>query len=317
MKRTLVFPILLLAAACADRGSTADPSAARQASAARATLERGHDAYLAGDFLAMSRALKDVLASADADAEVRANALALLERAYEVRDDHRIPADWTLPPGLAVLTLGEVRVEEPDGTSFTAYLSGRIDDPRRIEQLQVEHGGEVLIDKLAGKGKLEADSREDDGMCHFSLELDDARPLPPGVYGVHVALAGAPPTEGWVIVSDIVSTAAPRIRAPGLDAAAGQNPTLVFEDFRSPAYRPFESRTLFLRVVPQAGGAGWSLWTDQVGFTEIVVGKDARAPATMLAPGRHRINVTFTETRRFGPMQLSRQSRTLQPFTVR
>jgi hypothetical protein len=313
MKRALVLPILLLATACADRTSTAS----LQASVARAALERGHDAFLAGDFLSMSLAAKDVLASDDEDADIRASSLALIEKAYEVRDDHRIPADWTLPPGLAVLTLGEVRVEEPDGTSFTAYLSGRVDDPGRIEQLQVEHGGEVLLDRLAGKGKLEADPREDDGMCHFSLELDDARPLPPGVYGVHIVLAGAPPTDGWVIVSDVVSTAAPRIRAPGRDATAGTNPTLVFEDFTSPAYRPFERRALYLGVSPYGRGVGWSLWTDQVGFTEIVVGKDARGPATDLMPGRHRVNVSFTETRQFGPMQLGRKSRTLQPFMVK
>jgi hypothetical protein len=313
MKRLRVLGIvpLLVLAACTDHAATA------QGSAARAALERAHDARLAGDFLAMSLALEDALASSDTDAVVRSDALALLEEAYEVRDGHRIPATWTLPPGLAVFTLGEVRVEEPDGTRFTAFLSGHIDDPRRIEQLQVSHGGEVLLDKLAGKGKLDVEPRDDEGMCYFSLELDDARPLPPGLYGVYVALAGAPPTHGSVIVGDVVSTAAPRIRAPGLDAAAGRNPTLVFEDFTSPAYRAFERRTLYLAVSRPGEGVDWSLWTDKVGFTEIVVGKDARGPAATLTPGRHWINVTFTETRRFGPMRLSRESRTLQPFVVR
>jgi hypothetical protein len=163
----------------------------------------------------------------------------------------------------------------------------------------------------AGLGKFRHDAREDDGMFHFTVELSGARRLDPGVYGLHVQLAGAPSTDGLVLVGDLVSSAAPRIRAPGLDVIAGPSPTLSFDDFFSPGYRPFERRTLYLSVVPQGGGDGWSLWTDKPGFTEVAVGKDP------LAPGRYWINVSFTEKRRFGPVQLSRSSRTLQPFRVR
>ncbi len=314
MNRTLLLPVLL-AAACADPGASSSTADAH-ATVERAALDRAHEAYLAGDFLGMSLALKEVLAPPDADVDVRANALSLLDEAYELKGGH-LPADFALPPGLAVLDLGQVRVEQPDETSFVAYLAGRIDDPGRIQQLRVTRGGEIVLDAVAGKGRLRHDAPDDDGMTHFSVELDGARPLDPGVYGVHVELASAPPMDGWVIVGDLVSSAAPRIRAPGLDAAAGRRPTLSFEDFTSPAYRPFERRTLYLAVSPQGGGEGWSLWTDQVGFTEVVVGDDPRGPATTLSPGRYWINVSFTEKRRFGPMQLSRQSRTLQPFQVR
>jgi hypothetical protein len=316
MKRTIVALTLLLAAACTDRGSATEAALDSLPQAGRPALDHAHAAYLTGDYLGMSLALKEVLSNPPVDADVRDNALALLEKAYEVTGG-RIPADWTLPRGLTRLGLGQTRVEEPGETGFGASLSGFIDDPARIQVLQVSHGGEVVLDKAKNHWKV--DPPDEDGQLYFSVEAPEVRPLEPGLYDVHLELAGVPPVDGWVIVGDLVARAAPRIRAPGLDAVVDdRNPTLSFEDFYSPGYRPFENRTLYLAVWPQGGRAGWSLWTAEPGFTEVVVGKDRRGtPQAALEPGRHWINVIFTEKRRFGPMGLGRASSTHQPFRVR
>jgi hypothetical protein len=313
----LVMMSLSTLAACGDAAPTSGPPPLPStAGEVPAALARAHAAYLADDLVGMERSLHDVLADEAADPDVRDNALSLLEAAYE-RKGGTLPTDWALPSALDRLEVGQVRVEEPGVLRYSSWLGGRIDDPARLQELVLSRGGEVLLDREAGRGRLKVE-RDGDGLYSFSLEGDEeAHPFGPGVYDLRVDLAGAPPVTGWVLVGDLVSKAAPIIREPDVEAVVDGNPTLAFDDFTSPDYRPFERRSLWIGVWRQHATV-WSMWTGKPGFTSVVLGKDARGgPEGPLMSGRNWVSMQFAERRRFGPVLITRASRSQRPFDVR
>jgi hypothetical protein len=310
--KTLTPLFLVVVASCGDASPPAPSVATSEVPAA---LAAAHDAYLAGDMLGMNRSLHAVL-SGDPDPDVKANAIALLDAAYE-HADGKLPADWSLPAGMRTLELGQVRVEEPNLTRFSVWLSAHIEASSEIVGLTLSRGGETLIDLATGGGKRKVE-REKDGHTYFSLSTDEGtQPIGPGVYDVRVELRGEPPVVGWVLVSDITAKGAPHVYEPRSASLVSGNPTLSFEDFRSPAYRPFEQRTLWIGV-SRAEGIEWGLWTDSLGFTSVVLGDDDRGTSKMTLPGgRHWLAVMFSEKRRFGPIRVTRAVSTQQPFDVR
>jgi hypothetical protein len=311
--RTLPIALLLSSAACAADATSAPPAALRPVPEA---LAEAHEAYLADDMLTMTRSLRSVLEADAVDADVRENALALLDAAY-THARGSLPADWSLPRGLDKLEIGQVRVEEPNLVRFTVWLSLTVDDPADLTGLVLRRGDDVLLDLAAGRGRLKSE-RQKEGRYYLSLEGDEgAETAPPGVYEVRIAMRDQAVVSGWVIVGDNVAATAPRITAPARGVRVDANPTLSFEDWRSPAFRPFEERLLWVGV-SRAAHLEWSINVARPDFTEVVVGQDGRGqPETKLAPGRHWVAVQFTEVRRFGPMRVARAARTQGPFDVR
>lgn len=285
-------------------------------------LEAAHLAFLDRDYPHMTEAIRTVLADPATDAVTRQNVLGLLARAYEDADG-RLPADWTPPEGVTNLRLSQLRRQEPDDVSFKVELMGDVAERDTLTQVRlVRHPDDVVLDRQLKRGDWEVDL-DDDGTLTFSLERDRVEPLQEGLYLIELERKDGRRTTGWTIVSDLASTASPRVDSPAIGQTfTTGNPELRWEDFRSPQAKPFEVHKLHVYVVkltPQAPGwdLRWGLYLDNPLVHDAVVGKTASAHGVAaLEPGMYWLGVTYLDQRSLGPVRLRRGSRTARQFHV-
>jgi hypothetical protein len=321
--KTQTFLLLLLALVPACRSSAPTDSAPPPPEERTTALEAAHVEYLQGDFLAMTKRIRDVLADPKSDALVRENALELLEKGYESQAGV-LPTDWKLPAGFEGMSYKQIRVANPEDGHFSFLLSGRMDDPKRVDGLELRRWpDEVLLDKRAGIGKW-ASMRDDDGLHYFALEIEDRDALPaPGLFTMRLSLVDGTVVNGWFIVDRLTSSETPTMIAPVLHGSAtGPNPALRWQPFRSPEYAPFEKRVLSLWVSTREADGNhkdvWSIWQSNPGErTEAIIGKKGEGGAEVaLRPGDYWASITFAELRKLGPLHLMRMSRRNHPFHV-
>src|SRR5262249_20576267 len=95
------------------------------------------------------------------------------------------------------------------------------------------------------------------------------------------------------------------------------NPTVRWAPFRSPRYRDFEKRRTVIHVSRQSGGP--SVWefssSKEDEANEARIGS-VGSPNTALAPGDYRLQLSASESRRFGPVELIRSNCTVQDLHV-
>lgn len=305
----LVPVLFLLLVACES------PDAPLRSVPARAPdpLIDAHAAYLEGDLTRMAARLRETLERPDVGELVRDNSLALLEAGYAVGRGH-VDADWALPEGVTELRVMHLRKEEPTAVAFQIALRGVEAGADTVRQLRLLRDDVVVLDREAGQGAWSV-APEPDGGFFFELEGPELRePLDEGLYRVEILLADGSETAGWFILSGLTSTRSPRVDSPAPGEVTGPNPVFRFEDFRSPAHRPWEPRTLGAWAVSapprEPWSPAWSFFTDKPAQETLQVD----AP---LAPGDYWFGLNFRETRRFGPLTLVRASRTAVPFRVR
>lgn len=287
-----------------------------------AALQRAHEAALAGDVPGEVRAIEEVLTHPAADVDARDNALALLDATYA--EHHGVlPAGFALPQGLRRLEIVVVHATEPGLECYRTVLRGVLAPGTAVRSLTLRRWPDdvVLAHGAREYGRFST-SAEDDGGTFFELEGDElGAPLPSGVVRVVVELGNGATLDVAVVVDRLVSSATPRLRAPAADEVlAAGHPAVELDDFRSPEFAPFETRSLSLWLVhPGAVGLApvWSLWTSELGASRYALGAGPDTPPVDVSPGRYWLGVTFGERRRFGPIGLVRASRTSVPFTVR
>jgi hypothetical protein len=296
-------------------------------SGASERLKAAHAAFLEGDYRTMTLALKDVLSVEDGDRDERANALALLERAYAALGRQPMPADWTLPAGVGALKIGVRRKEKPDGVFYNLHVSGDQAALGTVTQVQlVRFPRQVVLDRGAGLGEWEEDAAPAVGNeppdITWSLSSDNAREPPgDGLYELTLKLRDGATTAGWVILGNLIATASPHVLAPSPGATVrASGLTARWRPFRSPELRPFERRGFSIGVYATDLGRDWEplwrRWSKEPETSSLEMGKGADGTVVPITPGRRALTVLYRETRQFGPVQLRREASTLVPFTV-
>jgi hypothetical protein len=123
----------------------------------------------------------------------------------------------------------------------------------------------------------------------------------------------------WLIAHALASTGTPEVRSPAAWASVSDpNPRVVWAPFRSPECTAFEQRAVGVQVrrVDEKALA-WELWSKKPDeLTEARLGSPAGVGRTALTPGDYRFFVVAGESRSFGPVEMVRGSRTVQPFHV-
>jgi hypothetical protein len=106
-------------------------------------------------------------------------------------------------------------------------------------------------------------------------------------------------------VSKLLSSDTPTIKVPFVGQTfSTATPTIKWEDFFSPEYRSFESRGVWIAAW---GPSHWETYIPDPNLTDVTVGTGGHGDRT-LVNGRYSFVVGFREVRKFGDLQLARQS---------
>ncbi len=302
---------------CADVLPPAAPGEAPHA------LARAHDAWLRGDLTTTSAEAVAALAAPGASRAATDNAAALLERAWEAGDG-ALPAPWTLPAGVTSVRVSVIRKEEPDRVTHRLVVQGTLAAPDALDDLWVRSPEGMLLHRAAGLGAWTVEP--EDGAWAFELESDEwDAPPPEGAYTVRfVPRGGAAVAEGVFPLTAQRASRSPRAQVlsgealgtPGdVPATVGTAPVLAWEDFRTPEHRAWEARAVSALVMRRAESGWRTVWSTWVG-APARGNAPTSAQAQGLEPGRHWLIVTWTESRRYGPLTLARAARTAVPFEV-
>lgn len=287
-------------------------------------LARGHKAFLDKDYRSVTGAVRTVLEDQAADATVRQNALELLGKAYG-ENAGKLPADWRLPAGVTNFKFKQMRKEQAEGIEYNHSLSLNAPTTEVIQNLRlVRFPDTVVLDRDANIGFWEVD-QEDDGTWTATMSADERRePLADGLYLFTIVLKNGTRTDGWFPLANLVSSASPKVSSPAVgETIRSANPTIRFEDFRSPEYDPSERRDLGVSVGQLVGAnyewqERWSYYVTHPSLMETTVGRENDADGvSALEDGKYWLSLSFSEQRMFGELKLRRVSRTSRPFFVK
>ena len=284
------------------------------------TLQSAHEAYLEGDFLALGERVRDVLLDTRSNELVKDNALELLDKAYEAQKGS-LPSRFVLPAGFEGIKYGVVRGMNGQSAFFHIFLYGHTRDVSHLKGVSLRRlPGEVLLDSSpdSGKGSLKI-KHDKPGYDTFVVERVMTALPPDGVFSLRFDLDDDTSSEGWFISRSQASSATPEIRTPvSSTSITDVHPVVSWVPFRSPEYRPFEFRTLSVYVSREgADGVSWDIWMQNYGeLGAVKVGDQPPALKTSLIPGDYWLNITCGEGRMFGPVGMTRESRSVAPFHV-
>ncbi len=288
-------------------------------------LYRAHEAYLRKDIRSMATELKELFKDPKSDETAQKNGLALLEQAYRLRGGNGIPVDWKLPAEITKMKVTLSYYKRENGDDYALKVSGNTQTQGVIKQLKVtRYPDHVLLDKQANIGEWEDKVDPGDGPY---FELDGprkAKPVEDGLYLLHLELAGGAVTEGWFLVSNMVSTEAPVVHTPSVgESFATRNPVFKFDDFKSTQFQKHENRSLWTAVVKAEPPKFewieiWSMWEGSPARTQLNIGNETDAAGVKrLENGRYNFFLSYKEERRFGDLRLGRQSVSITPFHVK
>src|SRR4051794_28695468 len=115
MKHIVTFASALVLAAC-ESSEPAAPAEAKRAGTtgtttetapARSALDAAHEAYLAGDWIALGERVRDVLLQPNTPSSIADNAYALLDKAYEAQGAN-LPSAFVLPSDVKTMNYSQV-----------------------------------------------------------------------------------------------------------------------------------------------------------------------------------------------------------------
>ena len=307
-------------AACSDPSgvSQKETPAATPASARPGVLDAAHEAYLNGDFIAMSERIRDVLLDPDSNELVKENAYALLDKAYESNKGN-LPSRFKLPEGYQGVQYGALRGMTKNGPFYQVFSRGRARDASHLVGLTVKRlPDEVLLDKQTKKGDF--DLRDDEaGYKDFVLQLKVPALPGDGVFTIRLELDDGTVSEGWFIGHNLEASACPEIKSPAPTATlADPNPLVTWVPFRTPQFAAFEHRTLVVGVSKADDeGNDWYFWTDKPGDLGAVrIGAHPGILEKKLDAGDYWLSVGAHELRNFGPIRVQRVASTVLPIHV-
>ncbi len=294
----------------AQRGNVAIPGALRAA----------HEAYLNGDFVALGERLREVLLDPGAGQLVRDNALALLDKAYEVRKG-ALPSAFVVPPTISKLQYACRHFVTPHGASYQIRFAGSAVDASRLVGVTVRLlPGGLVMDKVSGQGSFSV--RHDawakaHGVEEFVLDSPMLeQPPPDGVVSLRLELDDGTVSEGFLLTHALRPSSDPEILSPAaMSSLAGPNPLVRWT---TPRLTGATGERVRSGLAVSHEGESSSLWefsdaTDREAH-EVSLGSAAGSSSLALSPGDYRLSVSAVGARFFGPVEVLRSSRVSRPF---
>lgn len=288
---------------------------------AKKHLKKAHKALINKKYKKMALQLKHVFQYSEGNKAIEKNALELLDLAHKERGQKRIPVDWKLPKDIDYLKVG-FRTQYNKAADYTGYkidVVGLTEEPENLEQLRiVKYPNQIIIDKIKGIGSFDSWKNEDDRGFYLGRRFES--PKFDGLYLIQIKLKGQDLVNGWFISSKMKSSKTPTIKTP-IDGTIFNtpNPEFVWNNFLSPEYQNFEQRKLYLKITHfnSKRKTVWWWLSEKDPTRERVTLGDEGIGAHILKPGTYLLHLNYGERKKFGPIKLSRDSRTVVGFEVK
>ena len=222
--------------------------AAHLAFAVENKLSEAHLAYAESNYTEMVSEVKSVLMDERNSQFERNNALKLWGEAY--KHNNHLPSDWRLPNSIKKLKVSIQRRDSEGSIRYDLKVKGDTSKSNLIEQVQViKYPNLVIIDK---KAQVYEEWEEEiwDGVPEFKTQSRKQRErFEEGLYLLNIDTADGEKVRGWFVITDENSSDNPEIISPKPNGTLfGPHPTIEFEDFKSPEFRGFEYRGLWVGV---------------------------------------------------------------------
>ena len=271
-----------------------------------------HKAFLDGNFKDVAANIKRLYESESGEVAIQ-NGMELLEKTYLEVGKNGIPVNWTLPNEIKKLNIDIGRRQLPDQVDYSFKVLGRSSTTHKIiKNLTItDFSGNVILDKKSGAGDWWTSSKQGEEEEFELASYDMKKPQKEGLYFINARFSNGTEWRAWFILSGQLSSDSPAMSSPSVgETFRTQNPTLEWEDFRSPEYKTYERRTLWLGVSELGPYKQvFSLWRGYPNVETAVINKN-------LKDGKYRIILNYTEKRNFGGIVLGRASTTIRPFFV-
>jgi hypothetical protein len=281
-------------------------------------LTRAHAAYLERDFPKLT---KEIVAALKSDQfDVRKNALDLWRSALETNSSGNIPVDWKLPSEILKMNLDLSYISIQDRLEYDFRVKGEMQEIGSLSQLQIiQFPSKVILDKKAGIGKW--DEQVTEKGAHYELKSKRSRnPIPEGLYLINIVTSNGHSTNGWFIVSDLVSSDTPKMIFPKYgDTVRTGNPTIKWNDFTSPEYKSSERKSHSVWIAKEdTNEKQWDFYQFDGHITQTTVGRDPLGNGVeSLANGTYFMVLNYNESRQFGDLRMRRSSKTMTSFHVK
>ena len=311
MKTTYLLCGSMFLAACSNTNEkTPAPLSAPTNGASTPALDSAHQAYLEGDYQAVTERIRDVLLDPQSSDIVKENAYELLEKAYEV-EAGKLPSTYVPPAGIYRLKYGVVNGMSGGRPFRSVYLYGQMPDLSRLARITVRHLPDAATILDSSDPQCSFTTAAENGYPHFSVEHPDIPALPQeGVVSVRFTLEDGTTSETWLLSHAQISSAAPELKAPLPSSSLRGSPLVSWTPFHSPEALPYEQRTIAMWISKiGANTSSWNTWRqDYADLSSLQVGS--------LSAGDYWLNANFGELRQFGPFQIARESRVGQGFHI-
>lgn len=282
-------------------------------------LDNVHKAFLAKDFTKMAGEMKKTLLAAPNDSLTKENIFGVYRKAAELQGSAGLPADWKLPSEIKRM---KVVARRNEGQFYSIKVQGNLVTTASIEQLQVTRFADnaVMIDKSAGVGGwFEKPSELTHDREYWSESRKTSSPPATGLYLIKVALKSGKTVDGWFILDDqMIPSATPEITSPAVEESLRTvNPTFKWIDFRSPQYKPYEQRSMWVAVYNYGSFETlWSLFQKTPSSQEATVSRRDGNGVDELNEGHYRVTVSYSEMHRFGDLVIGREATTNRNFSI-
>ena len=286
--------------------------------------EKAHDDVLNSKFKEFTKSVVACLAESKDDSDMQENMLGLLRQAYVITEGN-LPAELTLPRGLTQLRVRNQARGQSESSGENIYKIGieyNLEQGHNISKMQLlqANGKKVLSldDPLA---KLDSEL-EEDGTTTFSIDRYFNETQPDGLYLLELSIDGGPLLSYPVPIADWTSQSVPQLVAP-LSNERLTNSRPIFA-WRNPEARTpgmLWARPYVAAFQAEAPNYEWQrVWEGKnlaTNVQEVTVGDQTIGRgADALLPGHYVAWVSFSETRRFGPIRVARSSATKRKFSV-
>jgi hypothetical protein len=220
---------------------------------------------------------------------------------------HAVYPNFLLPEGMPSVEVLSNRVNHASGTVFQVMVRMTVRDGEKPKGVEMHRqDGTVLMDTAVGRGSLV--EKKPDYWVAMSDVPESA--LRPGLFQLNFALASGEAFAPWFITSRFEASAAPVIMTPECQSFSSA-PKLNWQEFRSPEWQNFESRKIEFSVPAVFDGT-----LSSPDLTSIRFGQGELSTIAQLSDGSHSYMVGYVESRFFGPLLLSRASRTMHRFVM-